>query len=121
MVFLQRQRKRHTECHRVKSERRQQRRIDDHANRRRCLSDAIVLTEGHDIEDVYFQTVARPIASMAAEAFIGPCVSVGNAVLGARGCAFRDLDPWTVCAGNPARALRPPRRIQFPEDEQPPG
>jgi putative colanic acid biosynthesis acetyltransferase WcaF len=57
---------------------------------------------------------------VAAEAFIGPCVSVGNAVLGARGCAFRDLDPWMVYAGNPARALRPPRRIQLPEDEQPP-
>lgn len=73
---------------------------------------AHLCTAGHDIEDPYFPTVAKPItigprAWVAAEAFIGPGVTVGEgAVLGARGCAFRDLEPWTVYAGNPARLLR---------------
>jgi len=66
----------------------------------------------HDIDDPNFQLKTRPIiigdhAWIAAEAFVGPGVTVGEgAVLGARGCAFRDLEPWTVYAGNPARLLR---------------
>lgn len=76
-------------------------------------------TAGHDIEDVNFQTIARPIvvgprAWVAAECFVGPGVKVGEgAVLGARGCAFRDLAPWTVYAGNPAREIKQ-RKIRFP-------
>jgi putative colanic acid biosynthesis acetyltransferase WcaF len=83
---------------------------------------ANLCTAGHDIEDRHFQTVARPIsigrrAWVAGEAFVGPGVIVGEgAVLGARGCAFRDLDPWTVYVGNPARALKP-RRLRFPDDQ----
>jgi putative colanic acid biosynthesis acetyltransferase WcaF len=75
----------------------------------------------HDIEDVNFQLRARPIvigyrAWIAAEAFVGPGVTVGDGtVLGARGCAFRDLEPWTVYAGNPARAIKP-RNVRFVDD-----
>jgi len=78
----------------------------------------------HDIEDVHFQLQARPItvgrrAWIAADAFVGPGVSVGEgAVLGARGCAFRDLAPWTVYAGNPARPLKP-RNVRFAEPPDP--
>lgn len=74
----------------------------------------------HDIEDMNFQLRSRPIrigarAWIAADAFVGPGVTVGDgAVLGARGCAMRDLDPWTVYNGNPAAAIRP-RRVRFPE------
>jgi putative colanic acid biosynthesis acetyltransferase WcaF len=66
----------------------------------------------HDIEDDHFQLKTRPIsigsrAWVATEAFVGPGVSVGaGAVLGARACAFRDLEPWTVYLGNPAQILR---------------
>ena len=66
----------------------------------------------HDIEDEHFQLVAHPItieanAWVAAEAFVGPGVTIGEgAVLGARGVAFRDLAPWTVHVGNPARQIR---------------
>lgn len=69
---------------------------------------AHLCSAGHDIDDAYFQTVAEPItigmrAWVAAEAFVGPGVTIGEgAVLGARGCAFRDLEPWTVYGGNPA-------------------
>ncbi len=76
----------------------------------------------HDIEDVTFQLKARPIeigarAWIAAEAFVGPGVTVGEgAVLGARGVAMRDVAPWTVCSGNPATMLRA-RRVRFPVPE----
>lgn len=45
-------------------------------------------------------------AWIAADAFVGPGVTVGHGVvLGARGCAFKDLPPWTVWGGNPAKQL----------------
>lgn len=66
----------------------------------------------HDISDPEFALVTRPIhigaeAWVAAEAFVGPGVTVGEgAVLGAHGVAMRDLDPWTVYAGNPAKSVK---------------
>jgi putative colanic acid biosynthesis acetyltransferase WcaF len=83
--------------------------LRDYAN---VSQGAHLCSAGHDIDDAHFQTVARPItigaqAWIAAEAFVGPGVTIGEgAVLGARGCTFSDLEPWTVYAGNPARALR---------------
>jgi putative colanic acid biosynthesis acetyltransferase WcaF len=79
----------------------------------------------HDIEDVRFQLQARPIVIgyrvwIAAEAFVGPGVTIGDgAVLGARGCAFQDLEPWTVFIGNPARASKQ-RKVRFPDTENAP-
>ncbi|HJT39398.1 MAG TPA: putative colanic acid biosynthesis acetyltransferase [Sphingobium sp.] len=67
----------------------------------------------HDVADPDFQLIARPITIgadvwIAAEAFVGPGVQVDDgAVLGARGCAFAALDPWTIYRGNPAVAVRP--------------
>jgi putative colanic acid biosynthesis acetyltransferase WcaF len=47
-------------------------------------------------------------AWLAADAFVGPNVTVGEgAILGARGCAFADLEPWTIYGGNPAIAIKP--------------
>lgn len=66
----------------------------------------------HDIDDPDFTLRTAPIrvgrkAWIAAGAFVGPGVTVGEgAVLGARGVAFSDLEPWTVYAGNPALSLR---------------
>lgn len=67
---------------------------------------------GHDIDSPHFQLVARPItigdsAWVAADAFVGPGVSIGSgAVLGARGVAAKDLQSMGVYVGNPARLLR---------------
>lgn len=66
----------------------------------------------HDISDPDMQLTARPIvvgeeAWIAAEAFVGPGVTVGaGAVLSARAAAFEDLEPWTVYRGNPAVRLK---------------
>lgn len=47
-------------------------------------------------------------AWIAADAFVGPGVVVGEGtILAARGVAVKDLDPWTIYGGNPARSIRP--------------
>lgn len=76
----------------------------------------------HDIDDRNFQLKTKPItigtrAWIAADAFVGPGVKVGDgAVLGARGCTFRDLESWTVYLGNPAQVLRS-RQIRFKKEQ----
>lgn len=46
-------------------------------------------------------------AWIAADAFVGPKVRVGaGAILGARGVALHDLEPWTIYLGNPATKIR---------------
>ena len=70
----------------------------------------------HDYHRREFPLVAREIvieagAWVAAEAFIGPGVTVGaGAVVGARACVTRDVAPWTVVAGNPARVVKQRQR-----------
>lgn len=51
-------------------------------------------------------------AWIAADAFVGPGIIVGRgAILGARGCAFKDLEPWSIYGGNPAKRLRDRPRL----------
>jgi len=46
-------------------------------------------------------------AWIAADAFVGPAVRVGEgAILSSRGCAMKDLDPWSIYMGNPAQFVR---------------
>jgi putative colanic acid biosynthesis acetyltransferase WcaF len=84
---------------------------------------AHICAGSHDIEDENFQLTARPIsigarAWVAADAFVGPGVAIGEgAVLGARGCAFHDLEVWTVHAGNPARFLKH-RKVRFTRPDE---
>lgn len=83
---------------------------------------ACLCAGSHDVNDLHFQLIARPITIgarswVAAEAFVGPGTQIGEgAVLGARGVAFGRLDQWTIYAGNPATALRP-RRINAVGDD----
>jgi putative colanic acid biosynthesis acetyltransferase WcaF len=66
----------------------------------------------HDFRQPDMPLLRPPIAVhdsawVAAEAFVGPNVVVGEgAILGARGCAMKNLEPWTVYAGNPAVKLK---------------
>ncbi|MEO7551600.1 MAG: putative colanic acid biosynthesis acetyltransferase [Croceibacterium sp.] len=72
-----------------------------------------LIASTHLVEDPSFPLVLRPVhigraAWVAAEAFVGPGVTIGEgAVLGARGVAMQDLAPWTYYAGNPATRLKP--------------
>ena len=52
-------------------------------------------------------------AWIAADAFVGPDVTIGaGALLGARGCAFGDLEPWTIYGGNPAKVINERERLE---------
>jgi putative colanic acid biosynthesis acetyltransferase WcaF len=45
-------------------------------------------------------------AWICADAFVGPGVRIGEgAVVGARAVAIKDVGPWAVVAGNPARVI----------------
>jgi putative colanic acid biosynthesis acetyltransferase WcaF len=46
-------------------------------------------------------------AWVAAEAFVGPGITVGEgAVVGARAVVFKDVEPWSVVGGNPAKFIK---------------
>ena len=69
-------------------------------------------TATHDIENPAMPLVTAPIvigngAWVAADVFVGPGVTIGEGtVVGARSSVFKDVAPWIVAAGNPARELR---------------
>lgn len=73
---------------------------------------AHICASTHDINDPNFQLVVRPItigeqAWVAAEAFVGPGVTIGDrAVVGARAALFHDAEPDGVYSGNPARLIK---------------
>jgi putative colanic acid biosynthesis acetyltransferase WcaF len=53
-------------------------------------------------------------AFIGARAMLLPGVTVGEgAVIGAGAVVSRDMPPWTVCAGNPCRPLKPRDRSQW--------
>lgn len=62
----------------------------------------------HDVSDPHFQLLLRPIVVgaqcwVAAEAFVGPGVTMGDgSVLAARGALFGDAEANTIYRGNPA-------------------
>jgi putative colanic acid biosynthesis acetyltransferase WcaF len=66
----------------------------------------------HDFTLSNFPLVRRPIRIydqvwVAADAFVGPGVSIGEgAVVGARAAVFKDVEPFTVVGGNPAVHLK---------------
>lgn len=74
--------------------------------------DAYLCGATHDYNSADFTYVKKPIrtgpyAWICARATVLPGVVCGEgAVLGAASVTSRDLDPWTVYAGNPARAFR---------------
>lgn len=73
---------------------------------------SFLCTAGHDYTLPDRPVVTAPIrigrrSWVAADAFVGPGVTVGEgAVVGARASVFRNVEPWTVVGGNPARVLK---------------
>lgn len=81
--------------------------------RRVTVSQGAHLCAGsHDSRRAAMPLLRPPIdieddAWIAADAFIGPKVRVKEgAILGARGVALSDLEPWTIYLGNPAVRVR---------------
>lgn len=74
--------------------------------------DATLCTASHDITSPTHELIVAPIkierqAWVAAEAFVGMGVTVGEgAVVGARGVAVKDVEPWMIVVGNPACAVK---------------
>jgi putative colanic acid biosynthesis acetyltransferase WcaF len=68
-------------------------------------------TASHDYRRPDMPVITAPIvigarAWVAADVFVGPGVTVGEgAVVGARSSVFRDVEPWVVVAGAPARFI----------------
>ncbi len=66
----------------------------------------------HDFSERDMPLITAPIiiednAWIAADVFIGMGVTVGQgAVVGARASVFKDVEPWTVVGGNPARFIK---------------
>ncbi len=73
---------------------------------------AHLCTASHDITQLDKPLLTKPIkvedfAWIAADAFIGPGVTIRQgAVVGARAAVFKDVEPWTVVGGNPARFIK---------------
>lgn len=73
---------------------------------------AFLCTASHDISDPCHALITAPIILkdrvwVAADAFIGMGVTIGEgAVVGARACVFKDVEPWMVVGGNPAKVLK---------------
>ena len=78
---------------------------------------AYVCTATHDFDDPAFPMIVAPItlgarAWVCARASVLPGVSLGDgAVLGLGAVATKDLEAWQIHAGNPARRLKPRRRL----------
>lgn len=78
----------------------------------------------HDYTQRSFPLLRPPIVLeedvwIAADAFVGPGVTVGKrSILGARSSAFGDLPPDIIAVGNPARPIKP-RRLEGSPDEVP--
>ncbi len=66
----------------------------------------------HDINKSNYPLITGAIvindqAWIGADVFIGMGVTIGQgAVVGARTCVFKDVEPWTVVGGNPAKFIK---------------
>lgn len=69
-------------------------------------------TASHDISDPSHKLITAPIyigkhAWVAANAFVGMGVTIGEgAVVGATASVYKDVEPWTVVGGNPAKFIK---------------
>lgn len=73
---------------------------------------AFLCTASHDITSPKNELITQTIcienqAWIGAQAFIGMGVTVGEgAVVGARAAVFKEVEPWTIVGGNPAKFIK---------------
>ena len=73
---------------------------------------AYLCTASHDITNPLNPLITASIiiedqAWIAADAFVGMGVTIGQgAVVGARAAIFKDVEPWTVVGGHPAKFIK---------------
>jgi putative colanic acid biosynthesis acetyltransferase WcaF len=69
-------------------------------------------TASHDISSPHMRLITAPIivgsgAWLCADVFVGPGVAIGEgAVAAARAVVVKDVAPWTVVGGHPARFIK---------------
>lgn len=92
-----------------------------HLEARSTLSQQAYICNGtHDLEDpdqplLVGETKIGKEAFIGARGFIMPGVSLGEgAVVGACAVVTKDVEPWTVVVGNPARVIKK-REIKMPK------
>lgn len=70
-------------------------------------------TASHDTADPHMQLITAPIhigdsVWICADVFVAPGITLGpGAVVGARSSVFKDVDPWIIVGGNPAKFIKP--------------
>lgn len=73
---------------------------------------AMLCTASHDITSPNHELITAPITIsdqswVGAGAFVGMGVTVGEgAVVGARAAVFKNVNPWDVVGGNPAKFIK---------------
>ena len=71
-----------------------------------------ICTAGHSTKSLMLPLTTKPIKIednvwIAADAFVGMGVTIGEgAVVGARAAVFKDVEPWTIVGGNPAKPIK---------------
>lgn len=66
----------------------------------------------HNVSSSKHELLTKPIivesgAWIGADAFIGMGVTIGEgAVVGARAAVFKNVEPWTIVGGNPAKLIK---------------
>jgi putative colanic acid biosynthesis acetyltransferase WcaF len=94
--------------------------VDCYSMAKICIGDNTVVSQysylcsgSHDITHPAMPLIFHPInlgegVWVCADVFVGPGVTIGDgAVVGARSSVFRDVEPWTIVGGNPARFIKP--------------
>lgn len=83
--------------------------IGDHST---ISQKSYLCASSHDITNRFHPLITAPIVIedqvwIAADAFVGMGTRIKQgAVVGARACVFKDVDPWTVVGGNPAKPIK---------------
>lgn len=70
-----------------------------------CTASHNVYSKGHEL--ITAPIIIEPQVWIAADAFVGMGVTIGEgAIVGARAAVFKDVEPWAIVGGNPAKFIK---------------